>query len=63
MKPNHIILFGLILMLTGYIVPRIAHSLALDWGIILALLYVVGFLMVIIGALRLRRAKKNESKV
>jgi hypothetical protein len=63
MKPKNIILFGLILMLIGFITPRIVHSLSLGFGTILFLCYVVGFLMLIIGALRLSRAKKTEGDV
>ena len=63
MKPQHTVLFGLILMLIGYITPRIAHSFSLNFGIILALCYVVGMLMLIIGGLRMGKAKKKDSDV
>jgi hypothetical protein len=63
MKPKNIILLGLILMLIGFITPRILHSLSLSFGAILVLCYVVGLLMTIIGAKRLSRAKKTGSDV
>lgn len=63
MKPNHIILFGLILMLIGYITPRIAHSLSLGLGAILVLCYIVGLLMLIIGGLRQAKARKTGGDV
>ena len=63
MKPPHIILAGLILMLAGFIPLRFVPSLALGIRIILTLSYVIGLLMVIIGAMRSRRARKKESEV
>ena len=63
MKPPHIILLGLILMLAGFIPLRFVPSLALGIRIILTLSYVIGLLMVIIGAMRSRRARKKESEV
>jgi hypothetical protein len=63
MKPTHIVLFGLILMLIGFIAPRILHSFGLGLGIIFMLCYVIGLLMLIIGGLRQAKAKKTGSDV
>lgn len=60
MKPTHIVLIGLVFMLIGYLTPRVVPSLALSLSILFSLCYVVGLLMLIIGAMRLSRAKKTE---
>jgi len=57
------ILPGLILMLAGVIAPRVMPPPALSFRIIFTLSYVIGFLMVVIGAVRSRRAKRKESDV
>jgi hypothetical protein len=61
MKPTQVILVGLILMLVSFIATRFAPSLDLSVRTIFMLYFGVGLWMVIIGALRQRRAKKKES--
>ena len=58
MKSIHMILAGLILMLAGFVIPRIVPSLAASLGIVFTLCYVVGLLMLIIGGIRKSREKK-----
>jgi len=62
MNPQHIVLTGLILMLIGFITPRVAPSIGqiLPVSAALALCYIVGLLMLIIGGIRASRAKKKE---
>ena len=48
-----------ILMLIGFITPRVAPSLALSLGVILTLCYVVGLLLLIVGAIRRSHEKKK----
>jgi hypothetical protein len=63
MKPKNVLLLGLILMLFGFVTPRIVHSFSLSFGIVLVLCSVIGLLMTIIGATRLGGAKKTEGDV
>jgi hypothetical protein len=63
MKPKNIILLGIILTLIGFITPRIVHSFSLGIGTILVFCSVLGLLMLIVGAMRLSRARKTESDV
>jgi len=52
-------LVGVIMMLIGFVTPRVAPSLASSLGIILTLCYVAGLLMLIIGAIRKSHEKKE----
>jgi len=63
MKPPHLILPGFILMLAGFIIPRVVPPPALSFRNIFTLSYVVGLLLVVLGAIRSGRAKKRESDV
>jgi hypothetical protein len=60
MKSTHLMLIGVILMLIGFITPRVAPSVAASLGIILSLCYVAGLLMLIIGAIRRSHEKKKD---
>jgi len=53
-------LVGVILMLIGFITPRVAPSVAVSLGIILTLGYVAGLLMLIVGAVRRSHEKKKK---
>jgi hypothetical protein len=59
MKSRHLMLVGVIMMLIGFVTPRVAPSLASSLGIILTLCYVAGLLMLIIGAIRKSHEKKE----
>jgi uncharacterized membrane protein len=60
MKSTHMILVGLIFMLTGFVTPRIIPSHAVSLSIVFTLCYVVGLLMLIIGGIRNSREKKKN---
>jgi F0F1-type ATP synthase assembly protein I len=60
MKSQHLMLVGVILMLIGFITPRVAPSVAVSLGIILTLGYVAGLLMLIVGAFRRSHEKKKK---
>jgi hypothetical protein len=59
MKPTYIILVGLILMLAGFVIPRIVSS---NLGTIFTLCYIVGLLMLIIGGIRQSLAKRKKKE-
>jgi len=61
MKPACNILAGLILMLAGFVMPRIVPP-SLGLGIIFNLCYIVGLLMLIIGGIRQSRAKRKKKE-
>ena len=52
MKSAYLMLIGVILVLAEFIIPRAAPSLAVSLGIILILCFVVGLLMLVVGAIR-----------
>ena len=59
MKPNQLALLGLVLMLIGFIIPRVVPSVAAGLHVVFTLCYVVGLLTLIIGGIRQNSKKKN----
>ena len=57
MKPTHLMLIGVILMLIEILIPRISLSLTVSLGIIPVLCFVVGLPMLAVGAIRWNRER------
>ncbi len=60
MKPKHLMLVGVVLMLIEIILPRVSLSLTVSLGIIPILCFVAGTLMLAVGALRWGCAKMKH---
>jgi hypothetical protein len=52
MKSRHLMLIGIILMLIEIVIPRISLSLTVSLGILPIVCFVVGLLMLAVGAIR-----------